>query len=408
MFNPKINNLLDDQLAVSGLEMGVVITPALALAGVSAASSIVGGIFGAKQKSKENSANKKAYKKQKKFNKKIAKKTNKQNEKLDAAKKANYYAMQNYSYDSSIQNWQTGIKIQDFKYLQALKQYQKSISIGSQQLGLNAEAMAQGVQAEQDALDEAFIQYNFEQQNNLSALKQTYVEGSIQKQEEGVKLVGIKNNKTFGQLTIQNTVDQLLSQNALKQETEMVNNLVSEGQIQLRQSGKSSARAQQSNKAALHRSLMALESELSGKKKQAAIQLAQLNVDTTLSEIGVGINFAKIDNAIKDAEETAETNLKVLDANLESQTKTTLNNIKQIGLEKQFADINTTANIMLLPEQLPYDPVPIVPPEQIFVDSMEAEPGFVPPPVMQNVWAPVISGISQGASVMTNPSLYTY
>jgi|TARA_B100000073_G_scaffold317378_1_gene294703 hypothetical protein len=376
------------------------------IAGIGAAASIASGIFGAKQASKQNSANKKAYKEQKKFNKKIAKKTNKQNEKLDAAKKANYYAMQNYSYDSSIQNWQTGIKIQDFKYLQALKQYQKSVSIGNQQLGLNAEAMAQGVQAEQDALDEAFIQYNFEQQNNLSALKQAYVEGSIQKQEEGVKLVGIKNNQTFGQLTIQNTVDQLLSQNALKQETEMVNNLVSEGQIQLRQAGKSSARAQQSNKAALHRSLMALESELSGKKKQAAIQLAQLNVDATLSEIGVGINFAKIDNAIKNAEATAETNLKVLDANLESQTKTTLNNIKQIELEKQFADINTTANIMLLPEQLPYDPVPVVPPEQIFVDSMKAEPGFVPPPVMQSVWAPVIGGISQAANAMANPAFY--
>jgi hypothetical protein len=375
-------------------------------AGVSAVGSIASGIMGASSASKQNSANKKAYQKQKKLNKKIAKSTNKQNEKLDSAKKANYYAMQNYSYDSSVQNWKNGKNIQDFQYLQTLKQYQKSISIGSQQLGLNAEAMAQGVQAEQDALDEAFIQYNFEQQNNLSALKQAYTEGSIQKQEEGVKLVGIKNNQTFGQLSIQNTIDQLLSQNALKQETEMVNNLVSEGQIQLRQAGKSSARAQQSNKAALHRSLMALESELSGKKKQAAIQLAQLNVDAVLSEIGVGINLAKIDNAIKNAEENAETNLQVLDANLESQTKTTLNNIKQIGLEKQFADINTNANIMLMPDKLPYDPPPVVPPEQIFVDSMKAEPGFVPPPVMQNVWAPVIGGISQAASAMTNPDFY--
>ena len=45
MFNPK-ENLLDQQLAVSGLEMNIT------WAGVGAVTSIVGGIFGASSASK--------------------------------------------------------------------------------------------------------------------------------------------------------------------------------------------------------------------------------------------------------------------------------------------------------------------------------------------------------------------
>ncbi len=52
MFNPKINNLLDDQLAVSGLEMNI----AGVVAGVSAVASLASGIMGASQASKNNSA----------------------------------------------------------------------------------------------------------------------------------------------------------------------------------------------------------------------------------------------------------------------------------------------------------------------------------------------------------------
>ena len=46
MFNPKVNNLLDEQLANSGLEMSIEpITAISAVAGIaSAGASIVGGI----------------------------------------------------------------------------------------------------------------------------------------------------------------------------------------------------------------------------------------------------------------------------------------------------------------------------------------------------------------------------
>ena len=402
MFNPKGNNLLDEQLAVSGLEMnwlGAVI---------GAGASIIGGIMGSQQASRNNRAARKAAKEQKKHNKRIAKLTNKHNDKLDAADKANYYAMRDYSYQTSIQNWQRGAEIQDFQYLNQLKQFQKSNAIGNAQIGLNAEAAAQGIEAEANAIQEAFIQQGFQQQANAAALKQAYFENKIGREEQGIKLLGIKSSQRFGQETIQNTMDQLMSQNALAKETAMVESLAAEGSTQASmQAGKSKAKAQQANRANLHRSLMALDSELSGKYKQAAIQMAQLNVESSLAEAGVGLNIERLENALENAESEAQGNLEVMRANMASQIRTAEQNIKQISLERKTADLNTKAGMMLFPERLSYDPVPTMPPERVFVDRMEAIPGFVPPPQQQSTWAPLISGIGNAGSAIAGVDFST-
>jgi len=57
---------------------------------------------------------------------------------------------------------------------------------------------------------------------------------------------------------------------------------------------------------------------------------------------------------------------------------------------------------MIKPERLSYDPVPTLPPERIFVDRMEAIPGFVPPAAQQNVWAPLIQGITKDITSAVN------
>lgn len=373
---------------------------AIALAGVSAVASIAGGIFGASSASKQNKRNKKAEKEQREHAKKIAKLTNEHNDKLDEADQANYYAMRDYSHETNMRNWQRGAEIQDFNYLNQLLQYQKSVAIGNQQLGLNAEAEALGYEAEQNAIQEAFIQTNFQQQQNMAALKQAYFEGNISRKEQGIELLGIKSRQKFGQESVQNTINQLASQNALQKETAMVESLVAQGTTQLGQAGKSKAKRQQANKASLHRSLMALESELSGKYKQAAIQMAELNVETSLAEMGVGINLERINNAIENAESEAQDNLEVMNANMASQIRTAEQNLKQISLERKIADVNTKAGMMLFPPRLEYDPAPVMPPERVFVERMEAIPGFVPPAQQQSVWAPLISGIGGAASAM--------
>jgi len=393
MFNPKVNNLLDEQMSVSGLEMHWI---GAAISGVTA---IAGGIMGSRQASSQNAAAKKAQKKQEKFQKKVAKATNKHNAELDAADKANYYAMREYSYETSLKNWQRGAEIQDYEYLQTLKQYQKSTAIGNAQLGLNAQAAALGIQAEQDAISEAFIQQQFQHRQSKDALKQTYVEQNINRQEQFQKIQGIRSRQAFGNVGFENAIDQLMTQSALTKESEMVKNLVAEGSIQAAgQAGKSTAKAVQSNMAELHRGLMALDSELSGKYKQAAVQMAELNADASLQKAGVGLNLQRIDNAIQNAEESAQFNLDVMRENMKSTIAATVRNVQQIGLERQVSDINTRAGMMLFPERLSYDPRPEMPPERVFVERMKAIPGFVPPAQQQSTWAPLISGLGQGAA----------
>ena len=132
--------------------------------------------------------------------------------------------------------------------------------------------------------------------------------------------------------------------------------------------------------------------------KQAAIQLAQLNVDASLAEQKVGLNIERIDNAVKNAADEIQFNQEVMKANLESEIKQSARNIEQIRLDKQIADLNVKANTMLKPEKLPYQPEPQLPPERVFVDRMEALPGFVPPAHQQNLFAAGISTVAGYAS----------
>lgn len=397
MFNPKVNNLLDEQLAVSGLEMGI--APALALAGVSAAASIASGIAGASSASSNNARARKAAREQRKFNKKITKLQNKHNDKLDAADQANYFAMREFNHDTAMGQWQRNAELQDFQYLNRLKEFQKSQALGNAQLGLNAQAAVQGFQAEQAAIQEAFIEQQFEHENNLSALKNAYTEQNFNRQESFIQLAGIRSKRDFGNVSFQNTIDQLMEQGAMQKETAMVESLLAEGTIQATgQAGKSTAKAKQANAAALQRSLMSLSSEINGTYKKAAVELAELNVDASLQEAGVGLNLQRIDNAIQNAEAEATGNLEVMRANMKSTIAQTVRDVQQISLDRQYADINTQANMMLKPERLSYDPPPRLPPERIFVERMEAFAGYVPPPQQQSVWAPLFSGISGAAS----------
>ena len=98
MFNPK-ENLLDQQLAESGLEMQFF------------KDLITGGDYS------RNKAAKKSEKKARKHNEKVAKLTNEHNDKLDAADKENYHMMRDFSHESNMRNWQRSAEMQDFQYL---------------------------------------------------------------------------------------------------------------------------------------------------------------------------------------------------------------------------------------------------------------------------------------------------
>jgi len=144
MFNPKGSNLLDEQLAVSGLEMQWI------GAAIGAVTAIAGGIMGAQQTSKNNAANKKAAKEQKKLQEKIAKATNKYNAEAFEANVQNYYDNKEYNWDTTIKNWKYNQQVQDYQYLQEVKAYQGSVQNTKNQLAYNKSAEREAFRTEQE------------------------------------------------------------------------------------------------------------------------------------------------------------------------------------------------------------------------------------------------------------------
>jgi len=404
MFNPKGSHLLDEQLAVSGLEMSIepVVTASLIGAGVSAATSIFGGIMGSSQASKQNAAAKKAERQQKKFNKKVAKKTNKYNEKRDAAEQANYHAMRDYSYDTSIKNWERGKELQDFAFAQQLRQFEKSNQIAADQLGLNQEAAEQAYESQIDAVEDMFLQNQYQAESSLSALKDVYTEQAFNIKEQDTKLLGIRSTQNLRTASITNQIDSLMTSSSLQKQATLVDGLLAEGKASLGQAGKSRLKAKQSSAAALQRGIVGLEAELTGKRKQAGIELAQLNAETSLAITGVGLNLEKINNAIESAEGEAEYNGRIMNSNMKSFIDQTERNIEQLIQQKKYADLNTFASMMLEPEFGGYDPKPEKTPERVFVESMKAIPGFVPSAAQQSVFAPLIKGIGNAAGSLAS------
>lgn len=380
MFNPKYN-LLEEQLATSGIELNNFF-----------ADLVTGGAYSA------NKAAKKAEQGQREFQQEIADRTNLYNDELDAIDRINYETMRDFSYETDLKIHNHNKLIQDYGYNASLKEYEKSNQIAAGNYGLNARGESLGIENEAAAIDDAFIAQDFQFRSNLMDLKQIYAEQNINRKEQGVKLLGIQSNRRFGNMRSMTQMDTLMTQGALKRETALVEGLLAEGKTALGQAGTSTAKKQQSNKAALFRGLMSLQSELEGTYKQASIQLAQLNVDASLGEQQVGLNIDRIENAVKNANDEIEFNQEVMKANLESEIKQSSRNIQQIQLDRQVADLNVKANTMLKPEKLPYQPEPQLPPERIFIDRMEAIPGYVPPAHQQNLFA---AGISTVASYAT-------
>ena len=381
MFNPK-ETILDQQLAESGLEMQFFM------------DLITGGAHSRNETARDNQ------KAAEKHQEKIADLTNEHNDKLDKADRENYYNMRNFTHESNLRNWERGAEIQDFQYLSQLKQYQKSQAIGKAQLGLNAEAAAQGVADEMATIEEAFIQQQFQHEASMSDLKEAYTQGMFDRRDQNIKLLGIRSQKEFGMASLMNELDQQVTQNALQKESAMIDNLVNEGTAQLGQAGKSTAKGLQANMASLQRSLMALDTEMSGRRVSAHLQMAELQTDASLAEMSVGINLERIDNSIANAEAAAESNIKVMRANMKSKLNQTVRDVKQIGLERKFADVNTKAGMMIFPERLDYDPKPRKPPERIFVDRMEVIPGFVPQAQQESLWAAGFNTVSSAVSTV--------
>jgi hypothetical protein len=158
MFNPKGSSLLEDQLAVSGLEMNI-------FGAIGAVASVAGGIFGAASASSQNSKNAAAAKKQQKLLDKQAKINNEYNAEAHEAEKHDYFAQREFQFDMANRQFEYDNTIQDYTYLQNVKQYGKSVDQLGNQLVYNSLAAHQAYESTQSQFQELLASQSFAKEN---------------------------------------------------------------------------------------------------------------------------------------------------------------------------------------------------------------------------------------------------
>ena len=160
MFNPK-ENLLEQQLAVSGLEMNIT------WAGVGAIASIAGGIFGASSASKQNKEAKKAQKEQQEIANRQAAITNEYNRKAFEAERKDYFAAREFQYDTAVKQWKYDTELQDLRYVQDVKAYGASVENYGQQTFYNNVAYQAAKESNQASYNELLSSIAFEGESTL-------------------------------------------------------------------------------------------------------------------------------------------------------------------------------------------------------------------------------------------------
>jgi len=365
---------------------------------IGAGVSLVTGAMGASSASSANAAAKRDQKRQEEFQKDVADSTNKYNTEKFKIEKANYEEMYDYGVETSNRNYLRHKELVDFAFAQDLRRFAKSNEIAAGQFGLNQEAAEQAFEGQLASVEDMFLANQFQGESSLTALKDVYTEQGFNRKEQDTKLLGIRSKQNLGTASITNQIDSLMTAGSLQKQATLVEGLLAEGKSSLGQAGKSRIKAKQASAAALQRGIIGIESELTGKRTQAGIELAQLNAETSLAITGVGLNLEKINSAIESAEGEAEYNGRIMSANMKSFISQTGRNIDELIQQKKYADINTQASMMLEPEFSGYDPKPKPPPKQQFIAPQEAIPGFTPAAAQQSVLAPLIQGFGGAAS----------
>jgi len=93
-------------------------------------------------------------------------------------------------------------------------------------------------------------------------------------------------------------------------------------------------------------------------------------------------------------------NAAILSASLLSAGQQSQRNMRDIALSRYADDLKARNAMMISPERLPELPQPTLAPERIFVEPMKATAAFVPAPLQQNTFLPIIQGIAGGANMM--------
>lgn len=331
-------------------------------------------IFTGRDRNKEARASERD---QRKALKKSARSEYSYNKDQHKADKANYYAEREYAYETALTNWEYGKQIQDYQYARDLATYEKSQDIYESRLGYNQQASALAIGDQQAAIQDLALSQAFQREAMHSDLMNEIKRGGIQKLEQGAKLYGIKSNRRISDESIQQQLNQVTTQNTFEKEAKFVEGLQQSGKAALGQAGVSRKKTLQSTAAESFRSLVALDSSLSGSRNKAAVDLLKVYVDASLGETQVGLNLDMIELGINAAKDEVKYNNRILEANMQSAIGQMGRNIQQIQLQKMGEDLKAEADLNIFPEKFDYTPEPQITPERQFVA-----------PVMREVYVP--------------------
>ena len=167
------DNLLKEQLAQSGLVMSL--EPVTTAALIGAGTSLISGLFGSKSASDQNAQAQANYEAQQRAAKAAADAQNEYNKQAFEVEKQNYQNFRKYEWDTAVKSWQYNSEVQDFQYLQTVKQFGKSVENTQDQLTYNNIAAMQASEAEQASLQEIMNETAFTMQGAL--VEQLQAEG---------------------------------------------------------------------------------------------------------------------------------------------------------------------------------------------------------------------------------------
>jgi len=98
-------------------------------------------------------------------------------------------------------------------------------------------------------------------------------------------------------------------------------------------------------------------------------------------------------------------NAAILSASLVSAGMQSQRNMQDIALGRYADDLKARNAMMIEPERLPDIPQPIKPPERVFVEPMQATAGYIPAPMQQSIFAPLMSGVGGAAGTLLKADL---
>lgn len=427
-FNPK-ESFLKEQLETSGLEM-----------------KVFDKLYNAAFSGKINEERRKSERDQQVKLNKQANRIFDYEKKVFKAEKKDYFAQREFEFETALKQYDYNTEIQDYSYGQSLARYEKDLGITGAKLGYNEDAFGLSIGDQQAALQDFGLQQAFQRESIYADLQNELINQGLNKQSQEVRaeeiktsfqnqltdlgldklqqqasLFGIQSGQRIGTERIQTELKNLSNSNSFQKEAEFVRGLQASGQAALGQAGKSTAKSIASAQAESFRTLTQLKSSLKGSRRSAGVQLLNLNVDSAVRETGVnlsinkideatrfarvrsglqtkqvGIDIARINQAISFANEEAEFNNRVLKANMASQIAQTERNIQQIELQKLGQDLQAEAQMSIFPEPLPTLPEPQLGPARTFIKPLKTEAAQVPKGARIN---PLNEALSAGAEI---------